>query len=58
MFCQVRDPESIARAVLRLQENPFLRSHVIVQARNTVLDRYGWDGIANEIGDLITSLSV
>ena len=58
VFCQVRDPESIARAVLRLQENPFLRSHVIVQARNTVLDRYGWDGIANEIGDLITSLSV
>jgi glycosyltransferase involved in cell wall biosynthesis len=58
VFCQVRDPESIARAVLRIQGNVVLRGHIIVQARNAVLDRYGWDGIANEIGQLLTSLSV
>lgn len=46
LFCNVGDPESIARAVRRYMEDPSLVSKVVQNARSLAGERYGWDTIA------------
>ncbi len=58
LFCRVRDPESIADAVKKLEGDSELRSRIVSQAQELVRRKYDWSLIASNMGDLITSLSV
>lgn len=57
VFCQSRDPDSIAAAVLRIQNDPALRAKLVSNGERLVRDRYGWDGIASSIQEMLTNLS-
>ncbi|GMU25347.1 MAG: hypothetical protein AMXMBFR16_02520 [Candidatus Uhrbacteria bacterium] len=56
LFCQPRDPESIAKAVLHVQEDPSLRERIILQAGELVRKSYDWDKIAGRMKEMLTSL--
>lgn len=56
VFCQPRDPASIAKAALRIQEELGLRQKLIKQGEELVKKDYAWDGIAARIGELLTKM--
>ncbi|MCA9384152.1 MAG: glycosyltransferase family 4 protein [Candidatus Magasanikbacteria bacterium] len=56
VFCQPRDPESIAKAVLRIQNVPGLRDTLIVRGSALVSESYNWENIAEDIGKMIRSI--
>jgi glycosyltransferase involved in cell wall biosynthesis len=49
LFCEVRNPESIARALLRYLNDPALKAQIIENARSLAADKYDWDLIAHEV---------
>jgi glycosyltransferase involved in cell wall biosynthesis len=49
VFCQPKDPESIARAVERLLNDPALVERIKENALQVVKERYDWDLIAREM---------
>jgi glycosyltransferase involved in cell wall biosynthesis len=49
VFCQPRDPSSLAKATLRIQSEPGLREKLIVQGEKVVRERYDWDKIAKQV---------
>lgn len=49
LFCEVKNPESIARQVKRLLENPALREQIVLHARNMVFEKYDWNHIAQSM---------
>jgi glycosyltransferase involved in cell wall biosynthesis len=57
VFCQPRDPGSIANAVIRLEEEPGLRAKLIMQGEKLVRGCYGWEGIAERIDGMLQRLS-
>lgn len=46
IFCQVRDPESIARAVTQYMGNPQLTAQIVANARALAVEKYDWNIIA------------
>lgn len=58
VFCQPRDSVSIARAAQRIQDEPGLRARLITNGEALVREKYGWEGIAQRIGQMLTALSV
>jgi glycosyltransferase involved in cell wall biosynthesis len=58
VFCEPRDPESVARAVTRLVSDAPLRERVSVQGRALVERDYTWDGIAKRMDNLFRRLVV
>ena len=57
VFCQPRDPASIARAVERIQSYPGLREKLVRQGEALVRKSYDWDTIAQDINGLLNRLS-
>ncbi|MBU1032510.1 MAG: glycosyltransferase family 4 protein [Patescibacteria group bacterium] len=57
VFCEVRDPESIAKAVLRIQTEPGLREKLIEQGAALVHSKYDWDTIARQMEELLLSVT-
>lgn len=53
LFCEVQNPESIARAVQRFIDNPALVSEVVANAKALVAEKYDWDGISNMQKELL-----
>ena len=53
LFCNVRDPESIARAVKKYMENPTLVARVVKNARALAQEKYDWDLIARDMREKI-----
>jgi glycosyltransferase involved in cell wall biosynthesis len=49
IFCSPDNPQSIAKSVGILVNDKPLREKIIYQARNRVMERYGWDHIASEM---------
>jgi glycosyltransferase involved in cell wall biosynthesis len=45
LFCDVHNPESIARAVQRYMENPVLLRHVVENSKRLVAEKYDWSVI-------------
>jgi len=56
VFCQSRDPESIAKAVERLIEEPGLRERVVQNGSRVVRERYDWDQIGRSMQGILESL--
>lgn len=57
VFCQPSNPESVAVAVLRIQEQPGLRRKLIKQGNRLAVDKFGWVGIGESMRDLFQKLS-
>ena len=55
LFCEVREPKSIARAVERYFDDLVLRSRIVENAKNLVVDKYDWDLIAHHMREKIFS---
>lgn len=51
LLCEVRNPQSIARAALRILESPELASRLASDGRALVLSKYTWDVIAEQYAD-------
>ncbi|MBU6427145.1 glycosyltransferase family 4 protein [Patescibacteria group bacterium] len=49
LFCEVRNPRSIAEKVERLIDNEGLQNSLVINARRMVEDKYDWNKIANEM---------
>ncbi|MBX4195806.1 glycosyltransferase family 4 protein [Candidatus Parcubacteria bacterium] len=49
LFVNVHDPESIARQVTRLINNPNLRETLVVNAKRMVREKYDWNLIAEQM---------
>ncbi len=56
VFCQPHDPESIAKAALRIQQEPGLRERLIQNGRALVAQAYEWNNIAKRMDQLFLSL--
>jgi glycosyltransferase involved in cell wall biosynthesis len=56
MLCQPNDPESIAKAVRKIADDPILRAKIIRQGEALVHERYGWGKIAERMEKLLSSL--
>lgn len=49
LFCEVKNPESIAKQVRRLIEDEKLRKKIVENAKKMVKEKYDWDLITNEM---------
>ncbi len=58
LFCEVRNPESIARAVLRYIKEPALVAEVVRNARALAEEKYDWDIIASDMKNKIFNTNV
>ncbi|MBU1349170.1 glycosyltransferase family 4 protein [Patescibacteria group bacterium] len=58
VFCKVRDPESIATAARRIQEEPGLKEKLVANGEALVRKDYGWDDIARRLGGMLTGLAI
>jgi UDP-glucose 4-epimerase len=58
VFCEPRNPESIATAARRIQEEPGLREKLIRQGAELVSEQYDWEGIAKRMNNMFNSLIV
>ena len=53
LFCQVKDPESLARAVEYLLAQPALRQLMIKNAQTLVREQYEWDMVARAMKERV-----
>ena len=53
LFCEVRSPESIARAVARYMKEPALVAEVVQNAKALAEKKYDWDIIAKDMREKI-----
>lgn len=56
LFCEVRNPKSIARAVERYLDEPVLHDRIVENAKNLVVDKHDWDMIAHDMRVKIFSI--
>lgn len=57
VFCEPRNPESIAKAARRIQEEPGLREKLIRQGQALVAEQYSWESITKRMKQVFSSLS-
>ena len=53
VFCQPRDPDSIAQAVMRIQTEAGLKEKIVEHASRIVKEKYEWNQIADQIGSML-----
>ena len=53
LFCNVRDPESVARAVKKYMEDPVLTARIVKNAKELAAQKYDWDLIAKEMREKV-----
>ncbi|KKW19784.1 MAG: Glycosyl transferase group 1 [Parcubacteria group bacterium GW2011_GWA2_51_10] len=53
LFCEVQNPESIARCVTRYMEEPKLKARIIKNARALASEKYDWNRIARDMEERI-----
>jgi glycosyltransferase involved in cell wall biosynthesis len=56
VFCEPRNPKSIASAVRRIQEESGLRERLIANGEHLVCEQYDWNGIAKKMDHLLRSV--
>lgn len=57
VFCEVENPESLAKGVLKIQSDPELREKLIEQGRSLVRQKYDWNPIAQQFHDVLKQLA-
>ncbi len=57
IFCNPDNPKSIAKAVSLLLEDNSLRTIIVRNAYERVLERYGWDNVSKKMGDTFNKLN-
>lgn len=58
LFCQPRDPSSIANAVKKIMDDSSLRRALIARGGDLIKKEYAWEGISQAIEQMLLSLSV
>ncbi len=53
LFCEVQNPESIARAIKRYIDEPELRARIVENAKKLAAEKYDWSLIANDMREKI-----
>jgi glycosyltransferase involved in cell wall biosynthesis len=53
LFCNVRDPESVARAVKKYMEDPVLTARIVKNAKELATQKYDWDLIAKDMREKV-----
>ncbi len=53
LFCEVRDPRSIAHAVKRYLDDPALVSRIVLNAQRLVAQQYDWNTIAKQMREKV-----
>jgi len=53
LFCEVENPESIARQVKKYLENPALREQIILEANSMVCEKYDWNLIVKDLKEKV-----
>ncbi len=53
LFCNVRDPESVARAVKRYIEDPVLTARIVKNAKELATEKYDWNLIAKDVREKV-----
>ncbi len=53
LFCEVNNPESIAKSVHKLLDNPELRQKIVLNASKMVAKDYDWDHITKQMKDSV-----
>lgn len=54
-FCNVRDPESIAEAVLKFINDPEKTKEIVRNAKDLAIEKYDWDLIAKDMREKVFS---
>ncbi|MBI4836926.1 MAG: glycosyltransferase [Candidatus Portnoybacteria bacterium] len=57
LFCEVKNPKSIAEKIKTLLENNELRSGIITNARKMVEEKYSWTKIARKMAEIFDKLA-
>ncbi|MFH0852579.1 MAG: glycosyltransferase family 4 protein [bacterium] len=58
LFCEVKNPESIAEKVKMILENNELRQKLIVNAKKLVEEKYDWNLITEEIKNIFNQIII
>ncbi len=53
LFCNVRDPESVARTIEKYMEDPVLTARIIKNAKELAVQKYDWELIARDMREKI-----
>lgn len=56
VFCEVRNPKSIAVAVLRIQQESGLRERLIANSEKLVREKYDWKNISEQMRKILYSV--
>ncbi len=56
LFCEVKNPESIARKVGILLENDELKNSIISNGGKMAREKYGWEMISGKINKILTAI--
>lgn len=56
LFCEVRDPQSVARAVTRYMSDPALTAKIITNAKHLATETYDWNIIVKSMRRLFQTL--
>jgi glycosyltransferase involved in cell wall biosynthesis len=57
LFCQVRDPKSIAEKVEQLVSSQELRNRLIANGKELVQEKYDWELIAKKMNNIFDKLT-
>lgn len=57
LFCEIRNPKSIAEKVKLLLENETLRNKIIANAKEMVVENYDWNLIAEKMKSILNQLN-
>jgi glycosyltransferase involved in cell wall biosynthesis len=53
LFCEVKNPKSIAKCVKILSEDIELRNQIIIEANTLVKDKYNWENISQQMSKIL-----
>lgn len=56
LFCEVKNPQSIAEKINLLLNDNELRNKLITNAKKLVAEKYNWDLVAQKIGDIFQKI--
>lgn len=56
LFCEVKNPKSIAEKIKFILENETLRKKLVVNAKKMIEEKYNWNLIAEKMQDIFSSI--